>query len=183
MFSGSVVDKFTVSEVGEVVLRYLEMSDASDLQELMNALIEEGAEFRYQEKMSFEEQIDWTAEALKDVEKGERVQLVVDVDDRVMGSLSVVRGEEAKSHLGEVGILLREGIRGRGIGEYSLRRLIEEARQRLKLDILVLKVHETNEVAINLYNKLGFEKAGSIRDGVLQDGRYKDLIYMQRDLR
>lgn len=120
MISGTIVDEFEIEDLGELKLRYLEMSDTENLLELMNSLVEEKANIRYRRKLGLEEQIDWTAEMLKRIEKKKRVQLVVEKDGKAVGSMSVNLDEESKSHVGEVGIVLAEEIRGKGVGEREL---------------------------------------------------------------
>ncbi|PTD93364.1 hypothetical protein C9439_08110 [archaeon SCG-AAA382B04] len=183
MFSGKIVGKFVVEELGEVKVRYLMMEDVDPLQDLMNSLVDEGADIRYTREIGFEEQVDWVAEQLKKVEKGKRVQLVVEVDGVVVGSTSVERDEEGKDHVGHFGIVLAESVRGFGVGERTMRAVIEEARERLDVEIVVLEVYESNEVARNLYSKVGFEVVGRIEDGVCLEDGCSDVLIMEKKLK
>ncbi len=63
--------------------------------------------------------------------------------------------------IGTAGVFILIGgveNRGRGIGEQSMRYLIDYAFIDIGLKSLYLEVEESNSIAINLYNKLGFKK-------------------------
>ena len=63
--------------------------------------------------------------------------------------------------IGTAGVFILIGgveNRGRGIGEQSMRYLIDYAFKDIGLKSLYLEVEESNSIAINLYNKLGFKK-------------------------
>ncbi|KXA91562.1 hypothetical protein AKJ63_00690 [candidate division MSBL1 archaeon SCGC-AAA259D18] len=66
MMVGKVVDKFEV-DGKEVVLRYPTMRDVEDLQKHINSLVEEGAKITMDEKQSYEEEVEWLADGLKEV--------------------------------------------------------------------------------------------------------------------
>jgi UDP-4-amino-4,6-dideoxy-N-acetyl-beta-L-altrosamine N-acetyltransferase len=48
--------------------------------------------------------------------------------------------------------------------------------QIMKLHSLRLEVLEDNEIAKNLYNKLGFEKEGVLKQAVFKDSNWKDVL-------
>ncbi len=106
MLSGRVVEEFDIKGLGRVEVRYLKMQDTRDLLDLMNSLVKEEADIRYRRELGFGEQVDWVAEMLKKIEKGKRVQLVVEYVGKAMGSSSIERNEESKGHVGEFGIVL-----------------------------------------------------------------------------
>ncbi|MDY6773796.1 MAG: GNAT family protein, partial [Candidatus Nanohaloarchaea archaeon] len=57
-----------------------------------------------------------------------------------------------------------------------------EASEEMGLEIVVLEVFESNEPAINLYKKLGFQEAGRVEDGIEREGEYEDYLIMQKEL-
>lgn len=182
MLAGKTVREFKIDDT-EVIFRYPEMSDAKDLERLINSLIEEKAAITLDREQSFEEELSWLSETLKNVEKGKEIALVVEVDEKVLGSSGVRKKEGNESHVGELGILLRKGIRGKGIGEKLIKTLIKEAKKRLEIEIVTLNVYHTNEIALNLYKKAGFEEIGRLKDGAYHNDKYKDVIIMSKDLR
>lgn len=82
-------------------------------------------------------------------------------------------------HLGALGMGLDSGFRGRGLGEALLGAALEHA-GRIGLERVELQVYATNEPAIALYRKFGFETEGVKRRARKLDGRYDDIIQMAR---
>jgi RimJ/RimL family protein N-acetyltransferase len=106
------------------------------------------------------------------------IWLVAEVGGRLVGGASFQRGRWTKSmHTAELGVALLPEARGRGIGEALMREGIEWARgegiRKLKLGVFA-----TNERAIALYRKLGFQEEARLKDEVMLDGRPVDEILM-----
>ncbi len=99
-------------------------------------------------------------------------------DDRLVGFVAVCRIEWANRH-GWVAVGLGEvADRRRGYGSEAVSLLLKYAFHELGLHRLSLDVIASNEAAISLYRKLGFEEEGRLRERVLRDGQAVDLIYM-----
>jgi len=76
---------------------------------------------------------------------------------------------EIKKEIGELGIWIAIKHQNKHYGREILNRLIEYGYQELNLKRIYLTVHENNERAMHLYEKLGFFKQGrpaNIRDGI-----------------
>lgn len=65
--------------------------------------------------------------------------------------------------------------RGQGLGELISKAIISYAFDQLNLRRLRLEVLATNLPAINLYQKIGFEKEGVLREEQFRDGVYVDI--------
>lgn len=183
MLSGKIVDKFK-SDEDQAIIRYPEMKDGKGLQNYINSLIEEGAKITKTNKISFKEEVDWLAEALKKIEKGKKVQLILEIDGEVVGSSNVNRKDrEPTQHVGNFGIGLKQDFREKGLGKKLSQIVLKEARKELDLEIIKLKAYENNEVAISLYKELGFEEVGRLNNGVKRDGKYIDLLIFEKKLR
>jgi len=80
------------------------------------------------------------------------------------------------------GIIVREDMRGRGIGALLIQELMEKAKNVFHIEILCLEVYEGNP-AQRLYKKMGFTVFG-VQNAFLLDaqGNYKQKICMQRPL-
>jgi len=68
-----------------------------------------------------------------------------------------------------------EKYRGCGYGKEALKLTIEFGFEELNFHRIQLTVLEYNEVAINLYEKLGFKREGVYREFIHRDGRRYDM--------
>lgn len=182
MLSGSVVKRFEVSGLGEVRVRYLKMSDASDRVDLINSLVEEGADILQESKVELDEEIEVITDYLKEVEKNKSIHLAIENQGKVKGFCNVKKDRGAMSHTGELGIVLNKDVRGKGVGKKALEVLQNEAKEKLGIEILTLCVYETNKRAQRFYKKAGFKEIGEIRNGAYHNGQYKNIILMQKHL-
>ncbi|MHB8332967.1 MAG: GNAT family N-acetyltransferase [Candidatus Dormibacteria bacterium] len=99
-------------------------------------------------------------------------------DDRLVGFVAVCGIEWANRH-GWVAVGLGEAAdRGRGYGLEAVSMALRYAFHELCLHRLSLDVIASNEPAISLYRKLGFQEEGRLRERVLRDGQTSDLLYM-----
>ncbi|MFB6166830.1 MAG: N-acetyltransferase family protein, partial [Candidatus Nanohaloarchaea archaeon] len=182
MLTGEKVEEFDV-DGRNVAFRYPVMEDVDELLEMINSLVEEGAPITRVEKLEREDEVEWLSNVLEKMENGRMVYLVVEVDGKVRGSAEVEREDEPpKSHLGRLGISLREEIRGKGIGTRLMKTVMSEAQEELGIETVILEVFESNEPAKNLYEKVGFREAGRVEDGIKREGKYEDYLIMQKEL-
>ncbi|MFO7152290.1 MAG: ribosomal protein S18-alanine N-acetyltransferase [Bacillota bacterium] len=102
--------------------------------------------------------------------------LVAKVDGRVVGyaGMWLVVGE---AHVTNVAV--HPEFRKKGIGELLMRSLITIAKES-RAKMMTLEVRKSNDVARNLYAKLGFEPVG-IRRGYYTDNR-EDAVIMWMNL-
>ncbi len=114
---------------------------------------------------------------LENIRNGNPHYIVI-ADDRVIGWCDIIRlTRPVHSHVGTLGIGLLPGFRGQGIGTNLITATMAAALDRGILRI-ELTVHANNKPAIALYEKVGFEKEGILRDQTLIDGNYIDSIMM-----
>jgi RimJ/RimL family protein N-acetyltransferase len=83
--------------------------------------------------------------------------------------------------VGVLGILVREGFRGRGAGTELLRATIEGCRG--VFDLVRLSVFSVNARAADLYRRFGFVPIGHVPAAVHRGDRYLDEELMILDLR
>jgi len=82
-------------------------------------------------------------------------------------------------HDAKLGIYIAEPeYRGRGIGEKTIRHLINAAFKDLGLSRVYLNVRKNNERAINCYKKCGFNICKVINK-LLSDGSYQEAFEME----
>lgn len=178
MKAGQVVHRFCANDRRNVVLRTPKWEDLDDLFEMINSLVVEKADIVRSEEVSRVEEIDWFARALSSLEKGEIFYLVAEVDDKVVANSEIgTRRSGHDSHVGGIGIAIRDGYRNVGIGTQMMKTLIEQARG-MNLKVLTLTAFESNERAIHVYEKVGFVRTGRIPRKFLRDGKYLDEVIM-----
>ena len=114
---------------------------------------------------------------LADIAKGHS-RFVGVVDGEVAGWCEIIPfNYPAHAHVGELDIALLPPFRGRGLGKALMEVTVREA-LRNGLIRIKLGVFSDNTRAIALYEKIGFVREGVLRDHVLIDGHYQDLIMM-----
>lgn len=85
----------------------------------------------------------------------------------------------AHAQIADVSVYIEREFRGRGVGFALLRELAREA-ERGGFRKLVLHALERNEHGKRLYRKAGFREVGVFREHGRIDGRYVDVVAMER---
>jgi putative acetyltransferase len=85
-----------------------------------------------------------------------------------------------QSHVGTFYMAVRDDWQGKGVGTLLLSALLELADQWLNLERIEMQVYTDNATAIALYNKMGFQIEGTLRDYAYRGGRYVDAYAMAR---
>jgi len=174
-------ETFTAKDGRRVVLRSIRWEDLDDCLEFINSLVEEGADILRDTEVSREEEAEWLGRRLARIDKGEIIDVVAEVKGKMVANSEVEKRSSLMSHVGSLGIAIKSGYRGIGIGTKIMQTLIE-ASKKAGLKILVLDVFDINETAKALYKKMGFKEAGRIPKGIYKKGKYIDLIRMVREL-
>lgn len=117
------------------------------------------------------------AYVLGNLEKGNPHVVAVDCD-RVVGWCDISRKQrETYAHVGVLGIGLAADYRGVGLGRRLVAAALRSA-QTKGITRVELAVYATNARAIALYEKMGFEREGCMRNYVFIDGRHCDAYLM-----
>ena len=111
--------------------------------------------------------------------------LVAEIDGKIVSFLNF--DEERKrriSHTGYFGISVLKDYWGLGIATHMMDVLLAHARASDKIELVLLRMHSTNEKAMSIYSKLGFVEYGRIPNELkFKDGTYVDTIIMGLDVR
>jgi RimJ/RimL family protein N-acetyltransferase len=103
---------------------------------------------------------------------------VAETAEGIAGRLSIARDRHPYSpHVAEVGLMVAENQRRRGIGSALMEEALSWARQ-AGITKVELEVFPHNEPAIALYRKLGFEEEGRRRRRYRIGGRHVDAVLM-----
>lgn len=85
-------------------------------------------------------------------------------------------------HRVSMGIALQQKYSGNGIGTKMVETLLSVAKEK-GIEQMELEVVTTNERAIGLYKKMGFEIFGTLPDNMkYKDGTYADVHWMMKKL-
>jgi RimJ/RimL family protein N-acetyltransferase len=110
----------------------------------------------------------------------ENAVMLVAVAEGKLISLLHCRGgkRRAARHTASLGITVRADWRDKGVGSAMMTRVIEWATQNPIIKRLELEVFTTNERAIHVYEKFGFQMEGCKRRAYYKDGDYVDAYVM-----
>ncbi|MFA5207751.1 MAG: GNAT family protein [Candidatus Paceibacterota bacterium] len=163
----------------KITFREPKTNDVKSALEMISSLVDEKAYILVQKKPTLKEEKEFWKKLMKESKEKIRVVSLIDVNGKVYGisDISLV-DKEVRKHVGDLGISLKKEIRGRGLGEKLLRKIIDKARKELKIEIVTLTAFSKNKVAINLYKKVGFKKLGTIKKGVSHYGKLMDQDIM-----
>ena len=103
-------------------------------------------------------------------------------DGEIVGRLSIARDQHpASRHVADLGLMVAEAHRRRGLGHALLAAAVEWARAS---DVRKLELHvfPHNEAAIKLYEQFGFVKEGYRRRQYRRGNEYADAILMAYDV-
>jgi ribosomal protein S18 acetylase RimI-like enzyme len=159
------------------VIRPAVAADAEGITDLVNIV---GAENRFARR----ERATWTIEEERQtiVPKSptEQAFFVAEVGGKVCGLLNVARGQWSKDrHVASFGMACLPECRRLGLGTALLIQAIDWARV-VGVRKLTLEVFATNENAIALYRKLGFEEEARLRGQFMISGAAVDSVLMAR---
>jgi len=177
--------QFRARDGTKVIFREPKAGDARQLMEFINRFADEPMSgIIVNKKTTLREERRWLAGRLKGIKDRETVMLVVESGGRIVGNCDVDRYRYKKSHRALFGIALSEEIRGRGVGEAVMRKVIDLARHRFKgLEFIDLSAMNYNERALNLYKKVGFVEVARIPDAMKEGDLYVDEALMTLPLR
>jgi L-amino acid N-acyltransferase YncA len=94
-------------------------------------------------------------------------------------SLNAFNPRPAYAHVADVSIYVERDSRGRGVGRQLLAAVVDAARA-LAYHKLVLAAFPTNARGMALYEALGFRTVGVYREQGQLDGRWVDVVVMER---
>ncbi|RZD17264.1 MAG: GNAT family N-acetyltransferase [Candidatus Acididesulfobacter guangdongensis] len=134
------------------------------------------------EPPTFSEELDFFVNLYKRIIDGDVLCKVAIIDDNVVGIVSVQRlakGYE-HDHIGILGVDINEKFRNFGIGQALLKTIINDSKA--KFELLTLEVSVVNEIAIHIYEKIGFSQYGLKPKALKRGNSYFDYILMYMEV-
>jgi L-amino acid N-acyltransferase YncA len=109
--------------------------------------------------------------------------IVADADGAVVGwgSLNAFNPRQAYDHVADFSVYVEREWRGRGIGRQLLDRLIERARA-TGYHKMVLSALASNDAGVRLYERAGFSRVGVYHEQGQLDGKWIDVVIMEKIL-
>ena len=95
------------------------------------------------------------------------------------GSLNAFNPRPAYDHVADLSVYIERGWRGKGVGRRLLERLLDLGRE-IGYHKLVLAAFPFNGAGMALYERMGFQTVGIYREQGQLDGRWVDVIVMER---
>ena len=181
MKTGQTLFQFTAKDEREVILRTPKWEDLDDLLEFINALIDENVDIFLTKKVTRHQEAEWLGRQLADMEKGQLIRIVADINGNVIANSQLQLLNGVSSHVGYINIGIRQQYRNIGIGTQILNTLITHAKK-VGLKLLILSVFSTNEHARYVYEKVGFRECGRIPQRIFKNDQYIDEIVMVKTL-
>ncbi|MDN3016077.1 GNAT family N-acetyltransferase [Paenibacillus sp. BSR1-1] len=172
--------EFTINNL-KYIVRSATESDAQNLSEVRLHVDGETENLDREPGEAYIDEAGFKQIIKDDSESMNNLFLVAQANDRIVG-FSRLEGSKLKrtSHKVEFGICVLKEYWGYGIGKNLLSESINRADTN-NIKKITLNVLETNEKAIELYKKYGFEVEGVLkRDKILSDGNYYNTIVMGR---
>ena len=165
----------------DYAIRSASIRDATELSELRLQIDGETENLDREKGEAFINASGFEQIILTDTEKPRNLFLVAEVKHQIVG-FSRCEGVYLNrfSHKTEFGVGILRDYWGYGIGKYLLKESVAWADAN-SIKKMTLNVLETNDKAIQLYKRFGFEIEGILKnDKILSDGQYYNTLMMGR---
>jgi len=184
---GKIVKTFITKTGQEAVIRYPKWEDLDAMIDFINGISAEDIYTTFSGEVIYKDgELHFLTEMIKSMEHRNGVYLTCFVEGNMAGSATVLRETAHRKrsyHVGMFGINIDKNFRSNGIGEEFAKETLKEAKRHIEgVKMFTLNVYAPNEVAINLYKKLGFKESGRIPKAIWYKGDYIDLINMYLSL-
>lgn len=174
---GNVLKTFTSKKGNSVIFRYPKPEDLDGMLSYANAMIDEDTYILLSgTHLSREYEQKFFDGIVKQMDAGELVHIVVEVNGEYAGNASIERGKYRKAGVAHVGLGLLQKYREEGIGSALMNTMIETAK-RMNVRLLELSCFENNPRALHVYEKLGFKRIGTTPDAIAFKGGYVGEVH------
>lgn len=172
-----------------LTVRPARWGDFDDLRETYFRLYDERAAGEpigitlFADRPTLSDEVSWFEGHFRRALAGDEIFLVAELDGHAVGSCTIGRAGRGpaseESHVGELGILVDQNHRGKGVGTALLERCLHDARS--KFEVVYLTVFSSNALAQRLYHRFGFSVCGHLPRVVKRGERYFDEERMVLD--
>lgn len=179
-----IVFKGQTAEGISYLIRYPKRTDIQEFWRYINELSKEKTFISFQgEEISLKDERIWVNSSLKKIREKKSVQLVVEIEGRIMGVSGIDTKGRVNHHIGIFGISVDREIRGKGIGKKLMEMVLEETKKNLKhIKIIHLECFATNDTACSLYKSFGFKEYGKLPKGIAYKDGFVDEVLMYKEI-
>ncbi len=157
-----------------VMIRAIEPKDATALQ----ALFSLPEVYRQTSLMPYPSEVFWQ-QKITPVDGWHH--LVAELDGQVVGQVTIyLEPKIRRRHAATLGLAVHPDFSGRGIGRQLMIAAMAVCDDWLNVQRIELIVYTDNEVALRLYQKLGFVIEGRMLGYAFREGAYQDAYQMAR---
>lgn len=173
-------ESFQLKDGRTVMFKRLTEEDLLQMMEVFNSIIAEGSYFPRNEGVP---DLETARQWYHDHAKAGLFYLAAKVNGEFVGGATIEPKRGKESHIAVFGIYLKQSFRNMGIGTRLVQKIIQIARSK-GFEMIELSVFSSNQRALHLYNKFGFEEVGRIKNGIkFSDGTYADEVLMVLNIR
>ena len=161
-----------------------DIKNANEFQDFINNLIAEEAEINRMEKQTLKEETDWLVARKKRIKEKKEFHLIAEDNNVIVGGAFIDSKHGRMEHVSNLGIMIRKGYRGLGLGSFMINEIIKLSQKELKFKpkIIRLSVTATNKNAFEFYIKNWFKKAAVVPKQFKVKGKLVDEYIMLKYL-
>lgn len=179
-----MIEEFTTRNNRLVQIAEPSMDKLDEILAFVNALAKEDTylSFHPGKEITREEEETWLKNNLEAIKNKALMIYWAIYDGKIVGAVDIRRGNSVREwHVGTVGLMVDKDFRGEGLGRYLLELILRKAKE-AGFHTAVLGLFWDNEIAKNLYQKLGFIEYGRLPDGVYRKQKFSDHLLMYKKL-
>ncbi|MHA2037414.1 MAG: N-acetyltransferase family protein [Promethearchaeota archaeon] len=165
----------------EIILRHLSKSDVDGVWNNFNEVVDEGIYLPvFFPVRSQLEKDSW----YHNIKKEKEICIIAEIKKRkspynIIGQCEISNSNwDAGLHVGILGIIVKNEYRDLGIGFNLIDLAIRESKILNNKEKIILSCFSTNERAIHLYERIGFEMVGVRKKQFYMDSQYYDEVLM-----
>lgn len=122
---------------------------------------------------------DYIANAKNDIYTDRQVRMMIEDEGGGMAGIVDLINFDPKHLRAEVGIVVRNEYRGRGLAQATMAKVCDYALHVLHLHQLYAYVDKANERSVKLFERCGFTRASELKDWLYDGKKFHDALLMQ----
>ena len=173
-------------EFDGVLIRSLTEADIDNTEKFLkfiNEIINDpSAKISFKDQRTINEEKSWLIEAVRLINQKKMVQMVVFLNEEVVGMSDITLLRESKSHVGEFGVALTKKVRGKKLGSELAKATIKESINLFSSCLKVVRVSfpSSKKRVEDFYKSLGFIEVATIPDQYLFNELEAETVMIKR---